>query len=137
MNETLIVAIVAALWLMTVLWAVLVIGITIQNGHVFQKRSQRPAVKPVSWFMVAMQLVSFVMALVAFLAYGIAKSHLSSSTLALCERWEIPAAILVIVLVLAEPAFMYVQAQHAHESTMDEILGNSSSSHTTDSSELQ
>lgn len=126
MSERLIAAIPALLWVITAVWAVMIIGITIQTGHVFQKRSGRPETKPVSWFMVAMHLVSFVMALVLFLVYGIAKSHMSSSTLALYERWEIPAAIVIMILVLAQPAFMYVQAQHAHESRMDQILGNHS-----------
>lgn len=114
----------ALLWLVAVFWAVLIIGITIQTGHVFTRRSKRPPVKPVAWTMVFMHVASFVMAILPFPVYALVADFMDARVKSFYEAQTLPAAILVIVLVLGEVAVMYLQARNAMESQMDDRLNN-------------
>ncbi|OZG57228.1 hypothetical protein BMYO_2018 [Bifidobacterium myosotis] len=112
-----------ALWIVAVVMAANIIGITILHGRLFIPRSRRGPVNPVSWTMVMAHVTSFVMAIVPFPVYALMAYSMAANVRAFYERYALFGAIVVIVLVMSEIAAMYVQARHAMETEMDRRLG--------------
>ncbi|MBT1164973.1 hypothetical protein [Bifidobacterium felsineum] len=113
----------ALLWIIAAVLAVNIIGLTVIRGHVLTPRSKRPPVFPVSWNMVMLHVVSFVMAIVPFPVYALTADQMDIDVREFYEMNAFIAAIIIIVLVMLEILVMYVQAHNAMETEMDRQLG--------------
>lgn len=113
------------LWLVAVIMAVAIITFTIGRGHVFTRRAQRPPVEPVDWSMVKMHFMSFAMALIPFPAFVFLADSMDVRLRDFCDAAQLPAAVIVFVLVLLENVAMYFQARNASETAMDRRIGSS------------
>lgn len=113
----------ALLWIIAAVLAFNIICITVLRGHVLTPRSKRPPVHPVSWNMVMLHVVSFVMAIVPFPVYALAADQMDVDIRDFYEANALIAAIIIIVLVMLEILVMYLQAHNAMETEMDRKLG--------------
>ncbi|KFI92488.1 hypothetical protein BISA_0890 [Bifidobacterium saguini DSM 23967] len=113
----------ALLWIIAAVLAFNIICVTIMRGHLFMPRSKRPPVYPVSWNMVMLHVVSFVMAIVPFPVYALTAGYMDVDVRDFYEMNALAAAIIIIVLVMLEIVVMYVQAHNAMETEMDRQLG--------------
>lgn len=113
-----------ALWIIAVVMAANIIGLTMLRGQVFTPRSRRGAVNPVSWTVVMAHVASFIMAIVPFPVYALTADAMDVDVRAFYEQNALAGAIIVIVLVMTEIAVMYVQARHAMETEMDRRIGS-------------
>ena len=109
------------LWLVAVIMAVATIG----RGHIFTPRAKRPATEPVDWSMVKMHFLSFVMALIPFPIFVFLADSMDVRLRDFCDAAQLPAAVIVFVLVLLENVAMYFQARNASETAMDRRIGAS------------
>ena len=101
------------LWLVAVIMAVAIITFTIGRGNIFTPRAKRPATEPVDWSMVKMHFLSFVMALIPFPVFVFLADSMDVRLRDFCAAAQLPAAVIVFVLVLLENVAMYFQARNA------------------------
>lgn len=113
------------LWLVAVIMAVAIITFTIGQGHIFTPRAKRPVTEPVDWSMVKMHFLSFVMALIPFPVFVFLADSMDARLRDFCDAAQLPAAVIVFVLVLLENVAMYFQARNASETAMDRRIGAS------------
>ncbi|PLS24734.1 hypothetical protein BLI708_09880 [Bifidobacterium imperatoris] len=113
----------ALLWIIAAVLAFNIICMTIMRGHIFTPRSKRPPVYPVSWNMVMLHVVSFIMAIVPFPVYALTAGYMDTDVRDFYEMNALAAAIIIIVLVMLEILVMYLQAHNAMETEMDRQLG--------------
>ncbi|NMM97957.1 hypothetical protein [Bifidobacterium olomucense] len=110
------------LWLSAAVLAIFIIVVTVHRGQLLKSRSRRSYVHMVSWTMVRLHVMSFIMALLPFPVYMLIADDLDSIFRNWYERVGIFGAIIISILVLAEIVTMYFQARHAMESEMDQRL---------------
>lgn len=112
----------ALLWLASAVLATVIIGVTIQTGHVFARRGKHPPVKPVPWSRVYLHLASFILAILPFPVYALTADSMDPDARDFYEAQSLPAALIIIALMLCEVAVMYRQSRNAMESAMDARL---------------
>lgn len=107
-------------WAVAAVWALAVCVICVVRGRLFTPG--RPHVDLVSWYVIAAQFVSVILAMVPFVVYKVNDEAISPGMREFYTGVAWPAGIALIVLVALELVLMYVQARRATRTEMDEAL---------------
>lgn len=110
----------AVVWVVAVIWAVAVCVLCVVRGKLWVRG--HPDVEPLTWHVIVAQLLSAVVAMVPFIIVKTASDSFSEGMRAWYASVGLPAGIVLIVLVVLELVFMYLQARRAMFTEMDRSL---------------
>ncbi|RBP98038.1 hypothetical protein CRD60_02350 [Bifidobacterium aemilianum] len=104
------------LWVIAVAVCLGICIICVLRGALSKPTLSRP-IKPVSWVVVGMQLVSVVLSMAPFLAFKLSADGMGAAMLGFYRGAGLAAAGILILLVVAELALMYLQASKSTQFT--------------------
>lgn len=110
----------AVFWIIGAAFALLVCGVCIWQSH-YVSHIHEP-VKPVSWAVVGMHLMTFILLAVPYVIYLGNRDTMSAHVKDLYGRVGWLSAIVAVILVFAELALMYLQARRAMHAQIDRTL---------------
>lgn len=108
------------LWVVAAVWMFAVCAVCAVRGKLFARGDVH--VDLVHWSVIAAQLVSVILTMVPFIVYRANEESFSAWARGFYEAAMWPALIVLVVLIAAELALMYVQARRATRTQMDEAL---------------
>lgn len=111
----------AALWCVAVVVSVNVCGVCVIRGG-FLLQDKRPPVRPVSWGIVGLHLVSVLLFIAPYPIYLLICNDFDSRVRDFYTRMGWPSVVIVVLCVAAQLALMYMQARRAMFTEMDERL---------------
>lgn len=114
-------------WLVALFWAIGICAICLISGEFTYSLVSKPRphkVQPVSWTVVAMQLLSGVLCLIPYALYIYTHDQYARGVSALYASFGLPSAVVLFILLAIQITLMYGQAKRAYRDTMDARIGS-------------
>ncbi|MDF7640866.1 hypothetical protein PT279_04590 [Bifidobacterium sp. ESL0784] len=109
------------LWIFALLWALGICAICAINGALRKKDDHRK-VETVQWSVIIMQIISMFLCCAPYGVYKLLRAQIHGAIHHVYAMLGIPSAIVLGVFFVAELVLMYIQAQKAQRSIIDNVL---------------